>query len=136
MKIHNTSEIMLVDKWAGVPLEELLAERRALDAAIDAARADGRQAAIAQVRELVAIHGIRLESLMPFPRPSVSEARAQPLPAKKKAPAARYYDPNSGQTWTGRGKPPRWIAGKDYKQYLIPAEGILRELAQWQPAGD
>ena len=26
---------------------------------------------------------------------------------------------DTGDTWTGRGKPPRWIAGKDKEQYLI-----------------
>ncbi|WP_282892473.1 H-NS family nucleoid-associated regulatory protein, partial [Xanthobacter autotrophicus] len=44
-------------------------------------------------------------------------------PAKKQV-SAKYLDPNSGATWTGRGKPPAWIAGKDRDQFLIekPAE--------------
>jgi DNA-binding protein H-NS len=35
-----------------------------------------------------------------------------PLPPK-------YQDPKSGTTWSGRGKPPKWIAGKNRDRYLI-----------------
>ncbi|WP_429500929.1 H-NS family nucleoid-associated regulatory protein (plasmid) [Robbsia andropogonis] len=30
-----------------------------------------------------------------------------------------YRDPETGWTWSGRGKPPKWIAGRDYDQFLI-----------------
>lgn len=33
---------------------------------------------------------------------------------------AKYRDPKTGKTWTGRGKPPRWIAGvRNRDSYLI-----------------
>ena len=32
---------------------------------------------------------------------------------------AKYRDPESGKTWTGRGKPPTWILGKDRASMLI-----------------
>src|SRR4029453_19680675 len=33
---------------------------------------------------------------------------------------AKYRDPQTGKTWTGRGKPPNWIAGaKDRQAFLI-----------------
>jgi DNA-binding protein H-NS len=33
---------------------------------------------------------------------------------------AKYRDPKTGKTWTGRGKPPAWIAGvKNRDSYLI-----------------
>lgn len=31
----------------------------------------------------------------------------------------KYRDPATGATWTGRGKPPRWIEGKDRKALEI-----------------
>jgi DNA-binding protein H-NS len=35
---------------------------------------------------------------------------------------AKYRDPTSGKTWTGRGKPPLWIVGvKDRTPFLIDA---------------
>ena len=47
--------------------------------------------------------------------------------AKKRAPktsaggkvAAKYRDPATGATWTGRGVAPKWIAGKDRVQFAI-----------------
>ena len=33
--------------------------------------------------------------------------------------APKYRDPNSGSTWSGRGKPPKWIAGQNRDQFLI-----------------
>jgi len=31
----------------------------------------------------------------------------------------KYRNAATGQTWTGRGKPPKWIADQDRSQYLI-----------------
>ncbi len=36
---------------------------------------------------------------------------------------AKYRDPKTGKTWTGRGKPPTWIAGvKSRDSYLIDGQ--------------
>lgn len=31
----------------------------------------------------------------------------------------KYRDPVSGKTWSGRGRAPKWIDGKDREQFLI-----------------
>lgn len=31
----------------------------------------------------------------------------------------KYRNPATGETWSGRGKPPKWIAGKGKEQFLI-----------------
>lgn len=49
-------------------------------------------------------------------------ATTAPAPATNKV-APKYRDPITGQTWSGRGKPPLWIAGKDREQFLITATG-------------
>lgn len=46
--------------------------------------------------------------------------------AKKPVPI-RYRDPETNDTWTGRGRPPVWLAkrieqGKRREDYLLPAE--------------
>ena len=92
---------------------------------------EARDAAIAQIRELMATYDLSQADVMPG---AAAAARTRKIEPRKKAPA-RYYDPNSGKTWTGRGKAPRWIAGQDYTNFLIPAEGILRKMAQQVPAG-
>jgi DNA-binding protein H-NS len=33
--------------------------------------------------------------------------------------AAKYRDAETGQTWTGRGKAPKWIEGKDRTPFII-----------------
>ena len=33
--------------------------------------------------------------------------------------APKYRDKSTGATWTGRGKPPKWIEGKNREEYLI-----------------
>lgn len=43
------------------------------------------------------------------PRPSAQKA---PLPPK-------YRDPKTGATWSGRGKPPNWIVGKNRDRFLM-----------------
>lgn len=39
---------------------------------------------------------------------------------KARAPVAvKYRDDATGETWTGRGRAPKWLEGKDKNQYLI-----------------
>jgi len=33
----------------------------------------------------------------------------------------KYRNSATGETWTGRGKPPKWIAGQDREKFLIGA---------------
>jgi DNA-binding protein H-NS len=48
------------------------------------------------------------------------KAKAKGGGAVKSAGVAKYRDPQSGKTWTGRGKPPAWIAGiADRSRFLI-----------------
>ena len=60
-------------------------------------------------------------------------APARPAPAagsksKLQTGVAKYRDPKSGKTWTGRGKPPLWIVGiKDRTPFLIDAAGAPAE---------
>jgi len=36
----------------------------------------------------------------------------------------KYIDPVSGKTWTGRGKAPKWIDGKDRAPFLIASPAV------------
>lgn len=92
--------------------KELLAEREALEKAIAMARQNEISSAVARVRELVAEYGLTAQDVFPGRAP-----RSAGKPASKVA--AKYRDPASGQTWTGRGKPPKWIEGKDRSPFTI-----------------
>lgn len=95
--------------------KELLAQRDALERQIAEARNNEIASAINQIRQLVADYG--LTQLDVFPA-----GRGARTPSKKSGSVApKYRDPATGQTWTGRGKPPRWIAGHDRAKFEISA---------------
>ena len=75
----------------------------------EAARSSEIAAAKAQIAELMKVHGL-----------SLADLTGKSKPAKTTHPvAAKYKDPVSGATWTGRGRAPLWLNGRDKDQYLI-----------------
>lgn len=92
--------------------KELLQQREALEKAIAQARQSEIAAAVAKVRDLVAEYGLTAQDVFPS-RAAKPGAKA----VVKVAP--KYRDPATGQTWTGRGKAPKWIDGKDRSPFQI-----------------
>ena len=93
-------------------LKELLAQQKSLEAQIEEARKLETADAIAQVRALVADFGLTADEVFNNKRPKSSSTAGSKV-------AVKYLDPVTGSTWTGRGKAPRWLDGKDRNQYLI-----------------
>ncbi len=96
--------------------KELLKQREALEQAIATARAQELAEAIGKARELVAEFGLTVQDVFPAGR-SAAKSAGKSSAGGKVAP--KYRDPATGQTWTGRGKAPKWIDGKERAQYLI-----------------
>lgn len=98
--------------------KELLQQRAQLDQQISEARQRENAAALAQVRALVADFALTPEDVFP-----TGKTRGPKAAGEAKAPGARvapkYRNPTTGDTWTGRGKPPRWIQDQDRAQFLI-----------------
>ena len=92
--------------------QELLAQRVALDKKIAETRELEIADAISKARALVADFGLTSADLF---------GKGKGSPGKKEGSkvAPKYRDPNTGATWTGRGKAPRWLDGKDRNQFLI-----------------
>jgi DNA-binding protein H-NS len=40
-------------------------------------------------------------------------------PAKKTPLPAKYRNPKTGETWSGRGRAPAWLAGRNKERFLI-----------------
>jgi DNA-binding protein H-NS len=94
-------------------LQELVAQRDALDKQIAQTRQHELESVISQVRALIAEYGLRRQDIF-------AADSSEPKSSKRRAKvAAKYRDPNSGQTWTGRGRSPKWLEGKDKSQFLI-----------------
>ncbi len=96
-------------------LKELLQQRDALEKAITQARQNEISTAVTRVREIVAEYGLTAHDVFPG-RAGKTGGASKPTPTKV---AAKYRDPATGQTWTGRGKAPKWIDGKSREQFLI-----------------
>lgn len=93
-------------------LSELLAKRAALDAEIESTRKEARATAISQIRDLIAEFGLAEGDI--FGSRARSKARVT-----TGSGVARFRDPATGRTWTGRGRPPKWLQGKDADQFKI-----------------
>ncbi len=93
-------------------LAELIKQKEALDAQITLTRQAELSEAISKVKSLVAEYDLKPIDIFKIDK-SVRKS------AGKTKAAAKYYDPSSGKSWTGRGREPKWLHGKDRSQYLI-----------------
>lgn len=91
--------------------KQLLEQRESLELQIREAKKRETGAAIAQVRSLIAEFGLTAQDVFPS-----TKIRAARTGAKV---AAKYRNTVTGQTWTGRGKAPKWIDGQERTQFLI-----------------
>ena len=94
--------------------KELLQQRDALEQQINQARRQETAQALAQVRALIAEFGLTAQEIFPIGKAGKGKNAGSGIKV-----AAKYRDPASGATWTGRGKAPKWIQGKEREQYLI-----------------
>ncbi|MCE1250107.1 MAG: H-NS histone family protein [Comamonadaceae bacterium] len=94
--------------------KDLLKERQALDSRIEEARTRELADAVAKVRSIIAEYGLTEQDVFPAARAGRG-VRAATTGAK----VAPKYRNGNGDTWTGRGKPPKWIQGQDRAQFLI-----------------
>lgn len=91
--------------------KELLQQREDLEKAIAQARQNEIAAAVSKVRAMVAEFGLTAQDVFPARGAKAGKATGKVAP--------KYRDPATGQTWTGRGKAPKWIDGKDRNKFLI-----------------
>lgn len=87
----------------------LLQQKAELDARIAEVMKTEKAGAVTEIRTLVQQYQLTEQDVFPTrgakPKGSVGEPK--------------YRDPATGSTWTGRGKPPNWIAGKDRNEFVI-----------------
>lgn len=96
--------------------KELLAQQKVLEDAINAAHAHERGAAITAAKEILEAFGLMEEDVFGIEKAGKTRKASN---AKGGTVAAKYKDPQSGKTWSGRGKSPLWIAGKNRESFAI-----------------
>jgi DNA-binding protein H-NS len=94
--------------------EEIQAKIADLQAQAERVKREEKQQAIDAARAMISSYGITAKDLGLDKAPKV---KTGPKPGNKIA--AKYRDPASGATWSGRGKTPKWINGADRSQYAI-----------------
>ena len=102
-------------------LAEIDAERRALQDIVDAERLTKRAQVIASVRETIQAYELSATDLGFVGKTSLKQCAAGD---KRNVVAPKYQDPDSGKTWTGRGKSPAWLnaqlaAGREKQEFLV-----------------
>jgi DNA-binding protein H-NS len=100
--------------------EELQAQIRELTVAAAAARKAELDQALNVIRDLIQQYDLTQDDVLALFR----KRRGRPAAGANVAPAtkgvAKYRDPDTGLTWTGRGKPPSWIKdASDRSVFLI-----------------
>ena len=108
--------------------KELVAQREKLDSQINAMMQREKAEGIAKAKEIIEQFGLEAGDLFgrkvagkgkrgrPAKKGVVSKKR---VGKKRGKVAAKYKNPSTEETWTGRGKAPIWIAGKDRTKFLI-----------------
>lgn len=96
-------------------IQEMIAQRAALDKKIEDAKKEHAAAAVAQVRALIAEFGLTPADL------GFEKARGRKAGASAVKP--KYRSP-TGETWAGRGRKPRWLeeaiaAGRKVEDFAI-----------------
>lgn len=64
-----------------------------------------------RIQEMMKASGLTVADLQEAKRPTQVKKQGSVVP--------KYRDPESGQTWTGRGRAPRWLAGRNKNEFLI-----------------
>ncbi|MBP8820971.1 MAG: H-NS histone family protein [Brachymonas sp.] len=95
-------------------LQILLQEREAIENKIREARRQQVAQAIATCRKLIEEHALTEADLFGSGKGRRGKSAGTGI---KVAP--KYRNPATGETWTGRGKPPKWIQGQNRDSFLI-----------------
>lgn len=83
--------------------QEILSQIEDLKRKAEGVRQQEMAGAIAEIKRLMAQFGITGEDLGLSSRGSAGKAKSRGIVA------AKYRDPISGKTWTGRGRRPGWV---------------------------
>ncbi|NRF71317.1 H-NS histone family protein [Aquincola sp. S2] len=98
----------------------LTAEIARLQAQADKLRDAEKAGVIGRIREAISVYGISADDLGLSKSAKGGAVRGAAVTQAPQFGVAKYRDPATGKTWTGRGKPPAWIAGaKDRSAFLI-----------------
>lgn len=101
-------------------LKDLIAQKEALERQIEEAKRSNREEGLSKLREIMEQYSLTAADL----NGSVREARASTKGKSTGKVAAKYKNPETGDTWSGRGLKPKWLkaaieGGKKIEDFAI-----------------
>ena len=98
-------------------LQELMAQKEALEKEIESTQKHHRSEAIAKVRSLMSEYGLTAADVS-------GKSSSKPSAAKNTKVAVKYRNAATGETWSGRGLQPKWLkaalaAGRKIDEFRV-----------------
>lgn len=97
-------------------LQELIAQREALERQIEQTMKQGRNDALEQIRALMSEYGLSPND--------IGKGAPKPSASKGNKVAAKYRNTATGESWSGRGLQPKWLkaalaSGKKIEDFSV-----------------
>jgi DNA-binding protein H-NS len=92
--------------------KQLTAQLEKLHKEVAVAREKEIAQAIVEIKQKITEYDLTAEELG-------FASKAKAAAGRKPASVAKYRNPKTGETWTGRGRSPAWLAGKNRERFLI-----------------
>jgi len=93
--------------------KQLTAQLEKLHKEVAAAREKEVAQAIADIKQKIDEYDLTAEEL------GFTSSPGKPKHKTASASVAKYRNPKTGETWSGRGRSPAWLAGKNRERFLI-----------------
>jgi len=103
-------------------LKDLQNQKQKLEADIAEKRAEEVGSALEQIRSLCIEYGITPEELAGIGIGAGAATHRTRVVKSQVMP--KYRNPTTGDTWSGRGKPPLWIKDQERTQFLIASTSV------------
>lgn len=122
MNTNDGKEVVAQNQQEGAAeksLKELIAQRHALDVKINEVHKQEKSKALASAKAIVEEYGLKAEDIF-----GGSGRKSDKSQDNKTKVNPKFRNSETGALWTGRGKAPKWIEGKDREQFRIPEESV------------
>ncbi|SDJ36225.1 DNA-binding protein H-NS [Paraburkholderia steynii] len=101
-------------------LEKVQAQIAKLQARADELVTNQSSTVIAKIRDMMEVHGLTIADIDAYVGSKKRGRVTQVKPSSSGVVSAKYRDPKTGATWSGRGRAPVWIASaKNRDRFLV-----------------
>ena len=100
-------------------IKDLQAQIAALQAQVEEVKKTEVADAITKIRAIVEEYDLKASDIFEVKTRKSSSTREPKAAGKRGVVAAKYKDPISGKTWSGRGRTPLWLDGKNKEDFVV-----------------